>query len=468
MSKGWILVVDDEPEICHLVQEILEDENYRAVTAENAQAARAAVKKQRPDLVLLDIWMPDCDGITLLKEWLEGDISGVPVVMISGHGTIETAVEAIRIGACDFIEKPLSTARLLSTVEHALQNARLGQEHLCASAHPPAVVVGKSAAMAQLRADIARAAAHDAPVLVVGEIGSGRNLVAQILHAQSARRTAPLITVNVPAVVNDKLTRRLFGVENNGELFPGCLDEARGGTLLLEEIGDMDALTQETLRAVLEHRGFQRIGGAQLMPLKSRIIASTSRDLEAAVVAGRFDEDLCHRLSLIRLYVPALREHREDVPELINHFLRWAVDSEQLPYRKFSTAALNALRNYAWPGNVGELKMLVQRLLVLKRSGEINQADVRQALHRQRRLAPNSLPESFFDMPLREARDRFERAYLLHHLERAEGNVGKLAQIVEMERTHLYRKLKDLSIDLRRDKEKRTPTRQWRRRVADR
>lgn len=454
MKRGCILVVDDEPEIRLLVKEILEDENYDAITAANAQTARLAFRKRRPDLVLLDIWMPDCDGITLLKEWIDDGATGLPVVMISGHGTIETAVEAIRIGAFDFIEKPLSTARLLSTVELALQSARLGKDYSFKGARPPALMVGKSAVIGQLRADITRAAAHDMSVLIIGEIGSGRNLAARTLHTQSARRGGPFMAVRVPGTADGEFAERLFGLERNGESASGYLDQARGGTLLLEEIGDMDAANQQTLRSVLERGYYCPVGGAAQIPLNARIIASSCRDLEPAVVTGRFDEELWHQLGLARLYVPALREHREDVPELIEHFLHWAVESEQLPYRKFSTAALNALRNHTWPGNTGELKMLVRGLLIQKKRGEITQGDVRHALRHQRHPAADTFPESLFDMPLREARDRFERAYLLHHLERTDGNVGEVAHIVEMERTHLYRKLKGLGIEVRRGKEK--------------
>ncbi len=453
MKRACILVVDDEPAIRHLVQEILEDENYEAITAANAHNARIAFKKRRPDLVLLDIWMPDCDGITLLKEWIEDGVSGLPVVMISGHGTIDTAVEAIRIGAFDFIEKPLSTAKLLSTVDLALQNARLGL-HSVTRANTPLVMVGKSAIIGQLRADIARAAAHDMSVLIVGENGSGRSLAARSLHTQSARRAGPFFALKVPGTTSEELAQQLFGFGRDGEFWSGYLEQARGGTLLLEEIGDMDFANQHALRNVLEQGYFCPVGSTSQIACNVRIMASSSRNLEPAVVSGRFDEELWHQLGLARLYIPSLREHREDVPELIDQFVHWSVESEQLPYRKFSTAALNALRNHNWPGNVAELKMLVRGLLFQKKRGDISQSDVRQALRQLKRPASEAFPESLFDMPLRQARDRFERAYLLHHLERTDGNVGEVANIVEMERTHLYRKLKGLGIGVRKDKEK--------------
>ncbi len=454
MRRGCVLVVDDEPEIRHLVQEILEDENYQAVAVASAGAARTAFRKHRPDLVLLDIWMPDCDGITLLKEWMEGGAAVPPVVMISGHGTIETAVEAIRIGASDFIEKPLSTARLLGVVEQALRRARPGPGDKPAGIQARPAIIGRSAEMTRLRAEVEHAAALDVPVLISGERGSGRNLVARAVHAQGARRAGPVIRLNLAATESDRLVARLFGVEHDGQTLPGCLEQARDGSLVLEEISAMDGMAQEMLRGALERNWFRRVGGGKPVPIDCRVMAVSDRDLETEVAAGRFDEDLWSRLSLLSVYVPALREHRQDVPDLIDYFQRHTVEAERLGYRRFSTAALNVLRNYAWPGNVAELKSLVLRLLFLKKRGDICEAEIRDAWQRQRRHAPDALPELFYNMPLREARDRFERAYLLYHLERTEGNIGELAQIAELERTHLYRKLKGLGIGLRREKDK--------------
>ncbi|MHB8346756.1 MAG: sigma-54-dependent transcriptional regulator [Acidiferrobacterales bacterium] len=454
MKRGCVLVVDDEPEIRHLLQEILEDENYQAMAVASASAARVAFRKRRPDLVLLDIWMPDCDGITLLKEWMEGGAAVPPVIMISGHGTIETAVEAIRIGASDFVEKPLSTARLLSVVEQALRRTRPGSQGRQTGFQPRPFIIGRSPEMVRLRSEVGHAAALDVPVLITGERGSGRNLVARAIHAQSASRSGPFVAVNPAATAGDAPLARLFGVEHEGRIVPGFLEEARAGTLVLGEIATMDGAAQEMLRGALERNWFRRVGGEKPVPIDCRIMATTDRDLEAEVAAGRFDRYLWSRLNLLSLYVPALREHRQDLPELIDYFQRHTVEVEQLAYRRFSTAALNALRNHAWPGNVAELNSMVQRLLVLKRRGDICEAEIRDALQRQRRLAPEALPDSFYSLPLKEARDRFERAYLLYHLERTEGNVGELAQIVELERTHLYRKLKGLGIGLRRAKDK--------------
>ncbi len=451
MKRGCVLIVDDEPEIRRLVQEILEDENYQAVVAASAGAARTALSKYRPDLVLLDIWMPDCDGITLLKEWINGGGAIPPVVMISGHGTIETAVEAIRIGASDFIEKPLSTARLLGVVEQTLRRAPGGR---LADVQLRPTLIGRSQEMAVLRAEIGHVGALDAPVLISGERGSGRSLAARLVHSQGIGHNGPVIAVNVAAVAKEALMAQLFGVEQNGQIIPGCLEQARSGSVVLEEITGMGAEAQDMFRGALERNWFRRHGGEQFVSIDCRILVTTSRDLESEVAAGRFDEDLWNRLSLLSLYVPALREHRQDIPELIAYFQRRVVDVERFTHRRFSTAALNMLRNYAWPGNVAELKAVVQRLLLVRKRGDVSEAEVRETLQRQKRLASVALPEALYNMPLREARDRFERAYLLYHLERAEGNIGELARIAELERTHLYRKLKGLGIGLRRDKGK--------------
>ncbi len=454
MKRGCVLVVDDEPEIRQLVQEILEDENYHAVGAASAEAARGALQRHRPDLVLLDIWMPDCDGITLLQEWMQSGTAVPPVVMISGHGTIETAVEAIRIGASDFIEKPLSTARLLDVVGQVLHRARPVHEDGATDADPRPVIIGRSLEMAQLRTEAEHAAALDVPVLITGERGSGCSLIARAIHAHRAGRGGPVVWVKLGASGGERLLAQLFGTEHGGQTLPGCIEKARDGSLVLEEIAAMDGVAQEMLRGALARNWFRRIGGGKPVSVGCRVIGTTSRDLETEVATGRFDEDLFSRLSLLPLYVPALREHRQDIPDLIDHFQRQALDTGHANYRRFSTAALNVLRNYAWPGNVAELKALVQRLLFMKKRGDIGEAEIRDVLQRQRRVVPDSLPESFYAMPLREARDRFERAYLLYHFERTEGNIGELAQIAELERTHLYRKLKGLGIGLRRDRSK--------------
>ncbi len=456
MSAGHILVVDDEPEICRLVKEILEDENYSVATAENAATARTARHQQHPDLVLLDIWMPDTDGITLLKEWAASDTPDIPVVMMSGHGSVETAVEAIRFGAYDFLEKPLSTAKLLVTVERALQADRLRKENLRLKGRlePATTLVGKSTAMQQLREAIERIAKTDSWVLVTGEPGSGKGVVARCLHHASARKDGQFVEISLAAIPSQNIAVQLFGSEEGGMVRAGRFEQAGGGTLLLDEIGDMDLATQAKLLSALEERKFLRVGGSQLVEMDVRIIAATNQDLEKAVREGRFREDLYYRLNVVPLFVPPLREHREDVPELVNFYLNWLVEKERLPYRSFSTGALNVLRNHNWPGNVRELKNLVQRLLILNRGEEISKEEVELALGNHRKAAADEVfPESVFNLPLRDARDLFEKAYLEFHLKRLGGNVAEVAQIAGMERTHLYRKLKGLGVSPKLTKE---------------
>jgi DNA-binding NtrC family response regulator len=455
MNPGYILVVDDEPDIRRLVQEILSDEHYKVVTAENANVAREAVRKQRPDLVLLDIWMPDTDGISLLREWSEAGHLEMPVIMISGHGTVETAVEATRLGAYDFIEKPLSMGKLLVTVERALENDKLRRENLRLrrQAEPAATLIGKSPLMQQLRENVERIATTDAWVLITGEPGSGKAVAARYLHAHSARQHAPFVEVSLAALAPTHVAAQMFGQEQKGAIKPGCFEQAAGGTLLLNEISDLDSAMQARLLDALEQQRFTRVGGHEPFAMDVRILAASDQDLQKAVEEKRFREDLYYRLHVVPLRVPSLREHHEDVPELINFYVNWMADNEHLPYRKFTTGALNLLRNYSWPGNVRELRNLVQRLLILNRGEEVTEAEVEQTLGGPAPISPESYPPTLMEVPLREAREQFEKAYLEHHLKRTGGNVAEVARLSGMERTHLYRKLKQLGVNPKPPKE---------------
>jgi DNA-binding NtrC family response regulator len=449
MNPGYILVVDDEPDIRRTVAEILADEHYKVVTAESAAAAREAWKRQRPDLVLLDIWMPDTDGITLLKEWSRSGDRGTPVVMMSGHGTVETAIEATRHGAYDFIEKPVSMGKLLVTVERALEAGTLKRDNvqLQRQVEPASILVGKSAAMTGLRQDIERVAATDTWVLISGEPGSGKAVAARYLHAHSPRHDGPFVEMSLAAIPPQNVPLQLFGDEQGEVVTPGSLEQANGGTLVLNEIADLDASTQAQLLNALESRRLRRLNGRETLELDLRVITLSSQDLRPAVTEGRFREDLYYRLNVVPLAMPSLRARREDVPELVNFYLNWLVDHEQLAYRKFSTAALNVLRNYPWPGNIRELKNLVQRLLIMNRGEEVSEDEVEQALGAA--PAPTSMAgaHTFFNQQLREARDQFEKEYLEYHLARTGGNVAEVAKLSGMERTHLYRKLKQLGIN---------------------
>lgn len=454
MTSPHILVVDDEKEIRNLVSEILEDEGYDVAVAEDGRAARQARHARKPDLILLDIWMPDVDGVTLLKEWTQEGLD-CPVVMMSGHGTVETAVEATRLGAYDFIEKPLSLAKLLLTVERALASGREPAEKPTAERHRPEVVepVGRSAAMRELREQVARVASHDSPVLISGEAGAGKRCFARYLHALSDRSTRPIVEVSAGALTGDQAALELFGRDDDGRGLQGALERAGGGTLVIEEMMDLDLQAQARLLSALQSRKFLRVGGERPVPVASRIVAVTRYDLAREVAAGRFREDLYYYLNVVPIWVPPLRDHVEDVPELLTFFVNRLADRDKLRYRRFSLPAQNRLRNHNWPGNVRELRNLVQRLLIIGDDEEISLDEVEAALGSAQLTGLDTEPATAaetalpLDLPLREAREQFERIYLLYQLRKANGSVGQLARLTGMERTHLYRKLKSLGID---------------------
>lgn len=452
MSTSHILVVDDEPDIRESVRDILEDENYSVATAENAAAARKALRDRRPDLILLDIWMPDLDGISLLKEWADGPGLACPVIMMSGHGTVETAVEATRLGAYDFLEKPLSLAKLLLTVERALEADRLAQENLGLKRRASTVIepIGHSAVIQRLREQVKRVAHHDSWVLISGEPGSGRETFARYLHAHSSRKDRPFIDVGVSAISRGNAARELFGSERDGEIQYGRLEQAAGGTLFLDEVADMDLEAQAQLVGALDTGSFMRVGGSAPVNIDVRVVAATQRDLHKAVGEGRFREDLFYQLNVVPLVVPPLREHREDIPELLESAVNRMVAQDKLPYRRFSIAAQNVLRNHNWPGNIRELKNLVQRVLILGSGDEISAPEVEAAMGAALAASGSAgIPGVSFDQPLRDARDAFEKAYLEYQLEKHAGNVSQMAEEAGMERTHLYRKLRDRGIEIK-------------------
>jgi DNA-binding NtrC family response regulator len=445
--------VDDEPDIRNLVKEILQDESYEVSMAEDGRSARQALRDRRPELILLDIWMPDVDGITLLKEWGENEGLPCPVIMMSGHGTVETAVEATRLGAYDFLEKPLSLAKLLLTVNRALEAEQLKQENVGLKRHVHAVYepTGRSPVMQRLREQVKRIAQHDTWVLVSGEPGSGRETLARYLHSQSVRCKRPFVEVNVSAIVKGNAAQELFGSEHEGHIHYGRLEQAAGGTLFLDEVADMDLEAQSQLVGALDTGSFLRVGGTEPVSIDVRIIAATQHNLEDAVQEGAFREDLFYHLNVVPLHVPPLREHAEDVPELLNFYVDWYVTYEKLPYRHFNVGAQNTLRNHPWHGNVRELKNLVQRLLILGAGNEITQEEVEAALGSPDMRSALGGLESLvtFDQPLRQAREEFEKVYLEYQLRQHDGNISRMAKEVGMERTHLYRKLKSLEIEFK-------------------
>ncbi|HEV2112017.1 MAG TPA: sigma-54 dependent transcriptional regulator [Gammaproteobacteria bacterium] len=448
MRASQILVVDDEADIRGMVQEILTEEGYEVRVAGNAAEARAARAQGDPDLMLLDIWMPDMDGISLLREWTRDGALAFPVVMMSGHGTVETAVEATRLGAVDFVEKPLSLAKLLRTVEQAVESGRENRAKHGLRGRPLLEPVGKSRQMQALRDQLRRLAPHEAAVMLVGEPGSGRETLARYLHALSPRAAGPFVNVSLAGLGLRDVLESLCGRE--GGESPGCFEQARGGTLFLSDLSDMPAEVQAALLGVLEQGAYTRVGSQTARTLDVRIVSAAEPRIEMQLDQALFRRDLYTRLAAVALRVPSLREYREDVPELLRYYTDLLVDQHGLAYRRFSVAAQNRLRNYPWPGNVRELQNLVQRVLMLGVEGEVTLEEVEAA------IAPLAAGEGealvqqdILAMPLREAREHFERAYLEQQLQLCGGKVGKLAERVGMERTHLYRKLNSLGIDFR-------------------
>ncbi len=443
MNSGKILVVDDEEDIRSLLQEILSDEGYDVEAAADAGEARSARTRQQPDLILLDIWMPDVDGITLLREWIDNAPS-CPVVMMSGHGTIETAVEATRLGAFDFVEKPLSIAKLLRTVERALEaRARRGGGKLIGASAAGGAPVGRSRMMVQLRGELSRFAAYSAPLLLLGESGTDRAGIARFVHQSGPNVAGPFVMVDARTLQDDSAGSALIGNGAGG----GLLEQARGGTLLLSDIEDLPPAAQRLLSGILESGAISAGGNGAGVPLQARIISSARPSLMARVQAEQFRRDLYAQLSVLVLRIPPLRDYAEDVPEVLRHSVDQLTESEGLRYRRFGIAAQNRLRNYPWPDNVRELRNLTRRLLLSDGLEEIGLDEVERELSAQTAADEPLVKHDLLALPLREAREQFERAYLQQQLQLCNGKVGLLAKRVDMERTHLYRKLRSLGIE---------------------
>ncbi len=448
MSASKILIVDDEADIRGLLEEILSEEGYEVQVAADAAEARAARSSLGPDLVLLDIWMPDMDGISLLREWSVSDGHDCPVVMMSGHGTVETAVEATRLGAFDFVEKPLSLTKLLRTVERALDAGRRKRLSTRALGAALAVPIGKGKVIQTLREQVQQAASSNSPVLFVGELGTGREAYARYLHSLSGRSAKPFLTVVATSLGADPAAA-LFGVESGGKVEPGAMEQAAGGSLYINGLEELDGATQRALIGAIEHGTFTRMGGQNRVPINVRWISSAKEGFEAGVQSEALRLDLLARLGVITLKVPPLREYAEDVPDLLRFYVDRIVDDQHLPLRRFSVAAQNRLRNYPWPGNIAELRNLVQRMLILGSGEDIGLEEVEQELAVKSTVSEPLVKQDLLALPLREAREQFERAYLQQQLMLCNGKVGLLAKRVGMERTHLYRKLRALGVDFK-------------------
>ncbi|MUJ74299.1 response regulator [Brucella abortus] len=449
-----ILVVDDEVDIRDLVAGILSDEGHETRTAFDADSALAAINDRAPRLVFLDIWLQGSrlDGLALLDE-IKKQHPELPVVMISGHGNIETAVSAIRRGAYDFIEKPFKADRLILVAERALETSKLKREvsDLRKRTGDQLELVGTSLAMNQLRQTIERVAPTNSRIMITGPSGAGKELVARAIHAQSSRANGPFVTVNAATITPERMEIELFGTEmDGGERKVGALEEAHGGILYLDEVADMPGETQNKILRVLVDQQFERVGGTKRVKVDVRIISSTAQNLEGMIAEGTFREDLFHRLSVVPVQVPALAARREDIPSLVEFFMKQIAEQAGIKPRKIGPDAMAVLQAHSWPGNLRQLRNNVERLMILTRGDDPDElvtadllpAEIGDTLPR----APTESDQHIMALPLREARERFEKEYLIAQINRFGGNISRTAEFVGMERSALHRKLKSLGV----------------------
>jgi two-component system nitrogen regulation response regulator NtrX len=451
-----ILIVDDEADICELVSGILQDEGYSTRVAHNSDSALGAIASRRPNLVFLDIWLQGSrlDGLQLLEAAKEQH-PDLPVVMISGHGNIETAVAAIKHGAYDFIEKPFKADRLLLIADRALETSRLKREVRELKQLTPiaSALIGKSPAINQLRQTIEKVAPTTRRILIVGPSGAGKELCARTLHSMSSRATGPFVVINAAAITPERMETELFGVEQtNGTQSRkvGALEEAHGGTLFIDEIADMPRETQNKILRLLTDQTFERVGGSGKVGVDVRIVSSTSRNLEAEISAGNFREDLFHRLSVVPIRIPPLAERREDISALVDYFMDQISAATGLSKRAIGEDAMAVLQSHDWPGNVRQLRNNVERLMILAggdSNAVINASMLPQDVGSMIPSMPNGNGgDQLMSLPLREAREMFEREYLMAQINRFGGNISRTAEFVGMERSALHRKLKALGV----------------------
>jgi two-component system nitrogen regulation response regulator NtrX len=451
-----ILIIDDEMDIRELVAGILQDEGFETRTARDSDTALSAISTRRPNLLFLDIWLQGSklDGLQLLDSVKEQN-PDLPVVMISGHGNIETAVSAIKRGAYDFIEKPFKADRLVLVANRALENSRLKREvrDLKQLSPLPISLIGKSPAINQLRHTIEKVAPTNSRILIVGPSGAGKELTARTIHTASGRADGPFVVINAAAITPERMESELFGAEAvNGthERKVGALEEAHHGTLFIDEIGDMPRDTQNKILRVLVDQTFQRVGGSTKVDVDVRIVSSTTRNLESEIAAGKFREDLFHRLSVVPIRVPPLAERREDISVLVDYFMDQISQSTGLPKRQIGEDAMAVLQSHDWPGNVRQLRNNVERLMILA-GGDADAVISASMLPQDVGAMVPNLPngnggEHLMGLPLRDAREMFEREYLRAQINRFGGNISRTAEFVGMERSALHRKLKALGI----------------------
>ena len=455
-----ILIVDDEDDIRLLLSGVLSDEGYETRDASDGDKALAEIDARRPNLIILDIWLEGSrlDGLEVL-EVLRRDHPDVPVVMISGHGTIETAVQAIKTGAYDFIEKPFHSDRLLLVVQHAIEAARLRRENaeLRVRSGGDGELVGVSPAIVQLRNAIDKVAPTGSRVLINGPAGSGKEVAARLLHLRSSREQQPFIVVNCATMAPQRMEVELFGQVAGREAHSGALDKvglferAHGGTLLLDEISDMPLETQGKIVRVLQDQTFERVGGSARINVDVRVMATTTRDLNEEIAAGNFREDLYYRLNVVPLSVPSLAQRREDIPVLVDYFMQQSATSSGLPPREIGTDAMAALQAYSWPGNVRQMRNVIEWLLIMSPSESDEAIRVENLPPEIGTTSPKILRHDatveMLGLPLRDAREEFERQYLAAQVTRFGGNISRTASFVGMERSALHRKLKSLGVN---------------------
>jgi len=455
-----VLVVDDEADIRDLVSGVLEDEGYAVRSAADSSSAIEAIDDRRPSLVLLDVWLQGSklDGLQLLEQIKQRDPT-LPVLMISGHGNLDTAVAAIREGAVDFIEKPFKADRLLHLVGKATETDRLRRENktLRLQVGPDDQLDGSSVAINTVRATLKRVAPTGSRVMITGPAGVGKEIAARMIHNWSPRAAAPFIVLSAAMMSPERVEEELFGSEQNGVTRPGLLEQAHGGTLFLDEIADMPITTQAKILRVLTDQSYSRVGGQRPVKVDVRVLSATSRNLADEIAAGRFREDLYYRLNVVPVRIPPLRERREDIPELVSHFLTRFAAERRIRTPELSKDAMAALQAHDWPGNVRQLRNIIERTLILAPGDRVGCIEVDllppEIIDSQGTTGLGGASMAIMGSPLREARESFEREYLKIQIRRSSGNISRTASFIGMERSALHRKLKALGLGDKRDEE---------------
>ncbi len=447
-----ILIIDDEQSILESLADILEDEGYRVVTATSAAQGQRVLQEENPDLLILDVWLPDTDGLELLRV-LRQESPSLPVIIISGHGTVEMAVEAIKLGAFDFLEKPLSYDRVVVTVANALRFRALEEENLRLRARITGKgLSGESPAIRRVKTEIERVAPTDATVLIMGESGVGKEVAARMIHELSARRSRPFVELNCAAIPEELIESELFGHEKGAftgatTVKRGKFELANGGTLFLDEIGDMSLSAQAKVLRVLQEKRFERLGGTRTIEVDVRVIAATNKDLQQEISAGRFRQDLFFRLNVVPIVIPPLRERPEDIPLLVQEFLQELAQHTGLGHKNLEPEVLEALKRYSWPGNVRELRNLIERLVIMASGPKITLQDLPQEIYQGGPSSTSPSQDPWFVCDnFKEARQLFEREFLRRKMAKFQGNISQTAEAIGLERSYLHRKLKALGL----------------------